>query len=311
MVGGRIAFAGRWQGDAETLRLLGLPQPGQAHIHAGFSEPDPISVVGPVGILFHRVDRRALAWSVALDGRLASTGWTAWMERGSRADEHRNQRQDPDLDVWRANGWTLGLALDRSFGAHLRWTATTRLASVVGNAVRADLPDADFLRSRERRFDIASQVRWMGPGGGWQAGLVVVATRDRRRVNDFLVPIVGETVSWRGGGGVELARRFGAFGLAAGFSAGSHAATGSLPDPAAMGPLFTRVIGAEWQTAVRQARPVAVRVVASRRVSQGVDLLLAGEWHRVTTAGTSPTLTLAADGGRRAMSLSVGVTISR
>ncbi|MEX0691478.1 MAG: hypothetical protein WD934_06395 [Gemmatimonadales bacterium] len=308
VIGGRIALGGRWQGESETILLPGQPRIGEAYILVGNSEPDAIFVAGPSSLLFHRIDRTGLAASVALEGTILGSRWTAWVERSGRRDEHRRQLRDPDPDVWRARGWASGLGAQFALGMHLVATVSTELQTVDGNARLGALPDGDFLRSIERAFRMGIEVLWR-PTDSWVGAVRVEATRDRRMVSDFLAGLSTDALSIRTGTAIELGRRLGPWGVAFGVALAGHAATASLPNAARMGPLYQTVMGPEVELAAIQSVPTALRAVLTRRTGRRSMVVLTGSWSRHAASGVQEQLPLVPPGSRTTTALRFGIVL--
>jgi hypothetical protein len=305
----RLAVTGRWLGGAETVLLVGQPQPGLVYALDGYSEPEPVAISREAPYL-HRVNRSAWSGGLAAEGGLWGTRWTLFAERARRSDAHVLARRfDAPIDRWHATGWTLGAALQRPLdGKRVLVTAAAGWDHLTGNATRNDLP-GDIYRADEQALDLRADVRWTPHRSRWRTGVVLAIRREHRTERDFLVPIASDLRTWTPAAAVEVAYVGTRTSVGLGYSVSGYAAVASLPDPTAMGPVFVRVSAPALQLDARRAVPMAATITVRRRVGGTTALLFAARGYRVTPAGRQPALALAPGGERIAGEVTLGVIL--
>jgi hypothetical protein len=268
--------------------------------------------VSQQSVLFYRVEREAHAGGLALTGRLFGAEWTLYGERGWRSDDHvTDRRLDAPTDRWRADGWTWGLALQRSFlGDRLLATVQARLATLRGNATRADLT-GDVFRSSERMLDLWGDVRYASGDSVWQIAAVGSLRREHRVRSDFIVPIGTDVLALTPAGGLEIARAFGRTAVSVGYGVGLYSAASTLPDPTAMGEVYRRVLAAEQEYYARRALLFSGSLTIRQRVGSHTALLLQAHGSRIRPSGPAPVLTLGASGHRLLADVALGLVMVR
>jgi hypothetical protein len=304
----RLALTGRWLGGAETVFVVGQPEPGLVYPLDGYNEPDPVAVSTSSPYL-HRVNRAAWSAGLAADGILLGTRWTLAAERARRHDAHVLARRfDAPVDRWHATAWTLNAAFQRPLaGDRLLVTATAAWQRLTGHAVRNDL-SGDIYRAQGHALDLQADVRWNPRGAGLGAGLIVATRREHRTESDFVVPVVSDVLAWTPAVAVEVAYD-GPTSVGVGYQIGGYAAATSLPDPAAMGPVFGRLVAPALQLEARSAVPMGATLTIRQRVGDRTAVLLTARGYRVAPAGQQSALTLAPVGDRLAGQIALGVVL--
>jgi len=236
----------RATGDAETVTLVPNPFVIQVLQLEGYFEVDPREFATP--LYRRRIERDATGGGVSVAGHSLGTEWVLHAEIG-RLDEEQSsaQQENPPLDTWTAEAWSLGLAGARPLqDSRGTIAAAAKYTYLEGNAERSDLVGHIF-RAEESSFASTIEGRY-SLSESWTTGVRFDLQRDIRLVRDALALLITEVRSWSPAGGISVARRLTpSVDAAAGYSFASYAAEALLPEPDSLGPVYQTLIAPETE----------------------------------------------------------------
>jgi hypothetical protein len=278
-VGGgfRLGIHGRVRETAEFIQIHTISQPSRIFQLEGYEEPVPLDL--QPALYRRRFERTAYAVGGAIGFPILGGAGVLFAQREDVEEEQFIRVNDAGApkDVWAADGWTLGGAVQWD-GAD-RWLLTLdgRYTRLEGDAFRADIGGIVFTVD-EQRFQAAMDVR-LRLGAGWRAGgraELRRATHDRR---DLLAEATSDIRSWQGGGAIELARVFAnRLGISIGGRFASYGPSGEMPDPSSRGPVYRRFVGPHLALELAQAVTAAGTIAARWQVADSTGLWLRQAW---------------------------------
>lgn len=301
--------SGHWLRGNETIGLF--PQPGSGVVYelTGYSEPDRREVIQLPAYL-RRMDTDARGFGVGLSGEHWRIPWAAQASWISRRDgAYSERREDPATDRWRASGVALTAAASRTYLTNrLRVRLAGRYSRVRGEATRADLVGAIF-RARETLLDGAIDIR-AHPGERWAASVILKASQDSRRREDFIAEIASDVKRWAPGASLELARRLRPeTWLSLSASASFNSALSTIPDPIEQGPVYQTLIAPELALYATQVRATSLGVTVRHAVRPRTSILF-GAIHAAAIPTADAAVLFTPGGIRRTTALHLAVLLS-
>jgi hypothetical protein len=304
--GFRLGIHGRLRETAEFIQIRTISQPSRIFQLEGYEEPIPLDL--QPATYERRFERTAYAVGGAIGFPVLGGAGVLFAQREDVEEEQFIRQNDAGApkDVWAADGWTLGGAVQWADADRWVLTLDGRYTTLEGDAFRADIGGIVFTVD-EQRLQVDMNVR-LRLGAGWRAGGRVElrrATHDRR---DLLAEATSDIRSWQGGGAIELARVFAnRLGVSIGGRFASYSPSGEIPDPSSRGPVYRRFVGPHLALELAQAVTAAGTIAARWQVADATGLWLRGEYGSLDP--TDESIPLLPDGTRQAWRMSAGVVL--
>lgn len=304
----RIGAIGRWRQVTHTPTLFALRAEGRAYAPNGYEEPTAFNFF--LGRFERRLIRTAWAAGLALAGQTGGMEWVLYGQRESLSeDRFQNRVNDPLVDDWNADGWTLGLAGQLHPHPKLLLSLDGRYTTLDGGAQRGDLDFIHFV-SDERRLRLDADARW-SPSRAWQLALLVGTTFESRLRTDVIEEQFSDIQSWEPSIAAEVARQVSdRVAVSVAGAASWYGPTSSLPDPTAIGPAYARWLAPELGLNATDATSWAGRATLRVRAGQSTHVWIRGGYGS-TSPDEGPTFSDSPTGERNAWSLMFGVALDQ
>jgi hypothetical protein len=307
----RVGAYGRWTGGSETFTLVPQPGTGTVYLLDGYSEPDQVSVSQQPGF-FRRIERRAHVLGITAASSAGPITWTLFATRAARTDDHFSvRRNDPPTDRWRATGWTMGGAVQRTvYRERVLLTAEALYERLSGHATRADLTGFIF-HADESAVTLHADARYWPPDSPWVLALTLGMARESRVRHDYIAEMETHIAQWTPTLGVEAARALAVATISVGFAVARYAVNATIPDTAGTGPVYQRLVAPEISLYAAPALAITATFSAQRRMTERASLLLETSYASVGANGAVAGLPLAPGGRRAAWSVSIGYMLGQ
>jgi len=305
----RVGAYGRWLGGAETVSIAALSQLGVAHELKGYAEPEPIDITA---LYRRRIEHDTRAAGLAAAGAWHGISWTLFAERARHEETQSSQeRDDPAEDRWRATATTVaGAAQAQVSRRGALATVDARWIWLNGSAERADLTGGIF-RAQESALVVSAEVRQTPSPGGWGYAVGVSVRREARTRRDVIAEFGTEIEGWVHGATLEFARSYSDRVFAsAGYAGSVYWRTATLPDPAALSPIYQRLIAPELAVYATEAAAHSAALTLRWRASGSTSLCVQGRYTVLYPRGVGPPLEFLPDGNRVSWSLALTVVLA-
>lgn len=314
--GVQMGLTGRYRYRAETIFLTERAAEGQVIDLHGYREVTPISVQQSY---YRRNEEGVRSAGVGLSGSLgARARWVLFGERAGLRERRTVQQQDqPAVDRWNADNWTVGGAYQRSLGsdsraadAGRRWRLTVdgRYTTLAGKGDLAlDSAGTVFL-ANERAFEGLAELRLVPAAGGW-TGLVALSTRLERRVRNDSVALIGSAIRTGSVGfSLELGRAVSRTVTVIGTAAlVSQASVATIPNPLVQRAVYRRLLAPELDFSARDVAPLAFGGLIRWEASRHTGLWLGVRTETVSPRGATGPTGFSPNGTRSVTSVVFGV----
>lgn len=301
-----IGARARWTGGNETGSTAPPPNAStRLFVLRGYDEPEPLNAPGvPV---MRRIESNATSLGFDLTGVVLGARYAIFADRTSREETQVSALQpNPPTDRWNAEGKALGAALQRDLPGGILITVATRLATIDGDATRADLEGIVF-GSEESNVSAMLDARWLPAGGRWRAGVVVRTARDRSERTDFLAELRSEIEAWSPGASIELARHVGrASWVGAAVGQTWYSAASTIPSPDSLGTEYRRLIAPELAFTARAATATALTLTVSHDVGRS-SVWVRAHRESLSPSDREPVPSLAPGGNRSRWMVTIGL----
>ncbi len=277
----RIGAFGRWQQTAETVAISSIAAVSRVYRFTGFDDPEAINLVA--NFFTRRFDRHAWAAGGVMGAELAGFSAVLFLQREHRLSKNFNILGDEGVaDRWDAAGWMAGAALQSAFAARrLLVTIEARYSTLNGEEELSQIDGVPF-SADETSWNVRGELRFT-PRGGWEAAARLGLTREERTRSDALARVSSDLRSWSPEAALEVARWFGSsIAVGLGGAIGERNPSGSVPDPASMGPVYQAWLAPELALDATAARAWAGIGTVRWQLRPVTALWIQGQYKRIS-----------------------------
>lgn len=305
----RLGVFGRYRQIAEFIQVYTVAQPSRIFQIEGYEEPIPLDL--QPDLYRRRFERDSHAWGASAAFDALGGAWTLHgrHEQTSEAQFTRTSEADPPSDTWDADGWHVGFAGQWAFGPGETpaWlvTADARYRTLTGEAYQAAI-DGILFTVDETRLEAGVDLRGE-ISDGWLLGGRLEYRRSEHDRRDRLASAASDVTATELGGSAEIGRAFGRFGLSLGGLYSAYRPTGTIPDPATLGPEYRRYVGPGLALELTDATTAAGSATIRWQARSSAGLWLRGVYGSLSPSDTS--IPLAPDGSRRAWIITAGAVL--
>jgi len=304
----RLGAYGRISQLAELIQVTTVAQASRIFQFEGYEEPIPLDL--QPATYRRRFERDSHAWGASASFSTLGGAWALFGQRERTAEDQflRTSDADPSTDRWDADGWNVGLAAQWGLGGEDGWLLSIdgRYRTLTGEAFQASIGGILFTVD-ESRLEGAVDLRGR-LGDGWLlAGRAELVRSEHDRV-DRLAEAASDIRSTQAGGTIEIARILGdRFGVSLGGRVSSYGPSGTLPDPATLGPEYRRFQGPGLALELTDATTAAGLATIRWQPSATTGVWLRGELGSLSPGTT--TLPLTPTGSREAWRVTLGAVL--
>lgn len=305
--GPRVGVHIGWTGQAETVQLNERATEGRVYQLEGYREVRPIDVLD---FYYRRMQVSERSAGIEAVGLLRSIRWSLAVDVARREQQlWRQQQNDPAKDRWEARAWGASARLQRALSER-RWllTAEATWRALDGNGDLALDSTGSVFSAKERSWLGAAELRWT-PDSSWRALASLSIAGERRDRRDSVADVRTTLESRTPLIAIEIARQVTRqLELLVGLSRGIYQARGLIPNPAAQGSLYRRLIARELQLYATDARPESLTLAATWRLANRTKIWLLSRAEILTASDPQPQTVFTPAGDRRATTIVLGAS---
>jgi hypothetical protein len=305
-----LALHGRWLGRRETHLLSTTPGGSTVFILFGYDEPDTIAVSPPGGLL-RRTTADGFAAGAALQGRVGSVDWIAFVERGAWDAGHvfAVAVDNPATDRWKATATAMGLSGGVPLFDRVLLRLDARYDRLNGDARRADLQGVVF-RIADSRLRLGGSLELLDPASPWQLALSLRGDQVKLDREDFLAGAPLHLTAWMSEAALAVGRHFGNGSAGVVVAAGLFTPAAAIPDPATLGPVYGTYLAPEQSLNAVAALPLSAGLWMRYRFSAGVAAYLQALGGRTAARGVLPPIPFLPTGDRHQTRITAGIELT-